>query len=128
MRIRTKEIKLHIPLTHMADIAYLLLIFIIILSLINTSEKVPESLPVSSTGVEVNKESHTLYMTDNEFIFNNETYNDLQSLTTELKENDKGLAVTIIADKDIYYGRIKSILRVLKEQAYHDIAFLVLKK
>ena len=128
MKLRLKKTILNIPLTHMADIAYLLLIFIIIFSLLNTTKMPYNTLPASKTGTDSDKKGYLLYITDAHFDFNDKVFTDLNELTSELESSDNSSGVTIIADKHIQFGKIKKIIKVLKEYQFTTIDFLVLKK
>jgi biopolymer transport protein ExbD len=128
MKLKTREVNLNIPLTHMADIAYLLLIFIIIFSLISTANKTHESLPESTAGVDTEKKGYTLHITEDTFIFDSKNFKDIKSLATSLKACDSSNGVTIIADKYIQFGKVKPVLKLLKEYKFTPIEFLVLKR
>jgi biopolymer transport protein ExbD len=128
MKLLLKKNKLKIPLTHMADIAYLLLIFIIIFSLISTRDKSRDMAPDSESGTESQDEGYILYITDNHIDFNSKVFTDTKELEAEFKTSDSSRGITIIADKQIQFGKIKTILNMLKEHRFSPIDFLILKK
>jgi biopolymer transport protein ExbD len=128
MKLELKKTKLIIPLTHMADIAYLLLIFIIIFSLISTRNKSYDNLPDSESRTDSKEMGYILHITDNYVEFNSRIFTDTKELAAEFETGYTSSGVTVVADKQIRFGKVRTILNILKEYRFSPVDFLVLKK
>ena len=119
---------LHIPLTHMADIAYLLLIFIIIFSLLSTQTDAAVSLPASTHAGEKADTGTTLTITNDHYSIGQSKTDDTSSLRMELERAGRETPVAIIAGGDIPFGRIREALRLLEELGFTTIEFMVIRQ
>lgn len=128
MRIQKRDEGLRIPLTNMADIAYLLLIFIILFSLINTRFKAADYLPVSSNNEEtdtIEKSSYKLTIKDNSFLLENVLFTDILQLSEELMSINNDFKIVIIADKNMSFAKVRIVLNELKKNGFKKVDFLV---
>ena len=124
MKLKTKKNTLNIPVTNMADIAYLLLIFIIILSLFNKNYQSGVELPIS-TGSEFQDKGNQLVITQKDYLLNDLEILNIRTLKKELLKIDKSKPVKIIADRELDFSYIRNTLSVLKELKFNKIEFLV---
>ncbi len=108
-----------------ADIAYLLLIFIIIMSLIGTDNISGLKLPSASSEERAPRQAERLIVKESSFIVRSTECADTAELESILRNvpNDNG--VMIIADRSCPAARIKSALRMLEKCGKGKVAFMV---
>ena len=108
-----------------ADIAYLLLIFIIIMSIIGTDNISGLKLPKSSAEERVPRQDVRIVVSENSFIVNQIEYADAAELEPALQSVPTDNGVIIVADKDCPCSRIKSVLSVLEKCSKIKVGFAV---
>ncbi len=115
-----------IPFITMADIAFLLLIFLIVSSSVQKNSDIKLVLPESTQFDKVSKTKNTeIFVTDlNEIIFNNIKYS-LKELPNVLSYNKQSV---INADKGADFKTIYQIIELLKKSNYEKISFAIKKK
>ena len=125
-RIRKNPI---IPLSSMSDIAFLLLIFIMILSLINYRREVkieyPEADRARRTSAEKNLEiwidqQGGLYLDGYP-----EEFGVIENALGETYRSAPDTRIHIIADKNTPYSNVYGVLEVLKLLEYRVVSFVV---
>ena len=106
-----------------ADIAYLLLIFIIIMSIIGTDNLVGIRLPSAASEEKAPRQAERLIVTETSFFVGAAECADTDSLTELIRRDDNDRWI-IVADRLCPMERIKSALRVLEGCGISKIAFM----
>ena len=110
----------------MADIAYLLLIFIIIISLSGTKKYSVKDIPISKSVVREKEPGIIIIIKENDIFLNSLSLNnDEKILERELKKYIKKTLVKIIANKSLKFGRIKKVIKTLELNGFYSIQFIV---
>jgi len=129
VRIRRKKKSFFIPLNSMSDVAFLLLIFIMLVALINYRKEVKIEYPEAKTALRTTAEKNLEIWVDRE----GEIYLDgdpgnhiaLESKISELYRTAPDTRVHIIADKNTPYEKINSILEIFQLLQYRVVSFVV---
>jgi len=129
MNLRRKRKSFSIPLNSMSDVAFLLLIFIMIVALINYRKEVKIEYPEAKTALRTNAEKNLEVWIDREgAIFLDGDAADLPALErkiTEIYITAPDTRVHIIADRYTPYEKINSALEVLQLLQYRVVSFVV---
>jgi len=129
MKLKRKRNIFLIPVFSTSDIAFLLLIFIMLVSLINYRKEIkidyPEAKSAQKTTAEKNLElwidmEGKLYL-DGE----DSDYRSLERKIANLYINAPDTRVHVIADKNTPYININSVLEVLQAFQYRVVSFAV---
>ena len=125
MKLANIPFKIDIPLTCISDIAFLLLIFVILISLTGT-KKYNIELPDSKSIIkEDNENSINITFIDDDILINNITTSGLKiNIINELKKQDKKF-IKIIAGKNLPFKKLKQALKILEQQKFNRIQFVV---
>lgn len=125
-RVRRKPI---IPIDSMSDIAFLLLIFIMLLSLINYRQEIkidyPEAEFQEVTQVDENFE---IWIDREGRVFYDGKQIDLKSLEGLIVDaviDDPATRIHIIADKNTKYESVNGVVEVLKLLQHRVVSFVV---
>ena len=118
-----------VPTFSMSDIAFLLLIFIMLVSLINYRTEVKIEYPEANTALRTSAEKNLEVWIDK----NGAVYLDgiIASLLAveykiqELQRSAPDTRVHIIADKNTPYEKINSVLEVMQLLQYRVVSFVV---
>ncbi len=123
---KRKKINIMIPFVTMADIAFLLLIFLIVTSAVGKRPEVPLRLPDSTQFDKIKQEENVeLYVTSkNELFLNKKQYSIIQ-LRKNLPDNDRCI---ISADRNADFETIYKIIKLLQDKSYKSISFSVIRK
>ena len=108
-----------------ADIAYLLLIFIIIMSIIGTDNIIGLKLPKSSAEEQAPRQVVRIIVSETSFIVDQTEYSGAAELESALRSVSADNGVIIVADKDCPCRRIKEVLALLERIGLSKIAFMV---
>ncbi|EKR72248.1 ExbD/TolR family protein [Leptospira noguchii] len=118
MSLKKKKNPPSIPVSSMADIAFLLLVFFMVTSVLDTDPDLPIALPDVPGGEQLNKKIANLYLgADKAVYFNqvkmplNEAINHVRAKLTTTPD----LKVLIHADKNLPYAELDSTFELLKE-------------
>ncbi|MDR0465635.1 MAG: biopolymer transporter ExbD [Treponema sp.] len=129
MKLRRKKKKIFIPLFSMSDIAFLLLIFIMLVSLINYRKEVNIEYPVAQTGLRTNAEKNMdVWIDINGRIYidgNAADRNALEWKIADLSVNAPDTRVHIIADRGTPYSNVNSVLESFQVLQYRFVSFAV---
>ena len=129
MNLRRKRKSFSIPLNSMSDVAFLLLIFIMIVALINYRKEVKIEYPEAKTALRTNAEKNLEVWIDREgAIFLDGDAADLPALErkiTEIYITAPDTRVHIIADRYTPYEKINNALEVLQLLQYRVVSFVV---
>ncbi|MDR0731350.1 MAG: biopolymer transporter ExbD [Treponema sp.] len=118
-----------IPLSSMSDVAFLLLVFIMLVSLINYRREVkieyPEARRVSRTSAEKNLE---IWIDREGQVYVNGLASDLeeiQNAVDEIYRNAPDTRLHIIADRNTPYRHLNAVISVLQLLQYRVVSFVV---
>ena len=126
---RNKNKNFYIPLNSMSDVAFLLLIFIMLVALINYRKEVKIEYPNAKTALRTSEEKNLEVWIDRE----GGVYLDgddadllvLEGKIAELYRNAPDTRVHIIADRNTPYEKINAVLEVLQVLQYRVVSFVV---
>ena len=129
MRLNRKKKNFIIPLNSMSDVAFLLLIFIMLVALINYRKEVKIEYPEAKTALRVSEEKNLEVWVDKD----GEIYLDgdaanylmLERKIDELYRTAPDTRVHIIADRNTPYEKINAILEVFQLLQYRVVSFVV---
>ncbi|MCL2066612.1 MAG: biopolymer transporter ExbD [Treponema sp.] len=130
MKLRRKKDKtFFIPLFSMSDIAFLLLIFIMLVALINYRKEVKIEYPEANTALRTSAEKNLEVWIDREgALYLDGEASDRPALElkiAELYRSAPDTRVHIIADRNTPYEKINSVLEVLQILQYRVVSFVV---
>jgi biopolymer transport protein ExbD len=126
---RRRKKSFNIPLNSMSDVAFLLLIFIMLVSLINYRREVkieyPEAGQTSKTSVEHNLE---IWVDRDGALYINGERDDLQTIQNSIVDayqSAPDTRVHIIADRNTPYEHISRVLELLQILQYQQVSLVV---
>ena len=129
MKLNRKRKNLSIPLSSMSDVAFLLLIFIMLVSLINYRKTVKIEYPEAETARKVSDEKNLEIWVD----LAGELY--LDGTPSSLAQVEQGIVETyrsapdtrvhIIADRSTSFEHIHQVLDILQLLQYRVVSFVV---
>ena len=129
MKLKRKRRPFCIPLFSMSDIAFLLLIFIMLTALINFRKEVRIDYPEAKTAHGVNAERNFEVWIDREgeIYLNGDRadYPALEFRIAELYRTMPDTRVHIIADRSTPYQNINSVLEIFQILQYRAVSFVV---
>ena len=129
MKLNRKRKNLFIPLFSMSDIAFLLLIFIMLISLINYRTEIKIQYPEAETANRVSFEKNLEIWVDREgYLYLNGTLSALDSVEQGILEayrNAPDTRVHIIADRDTAFANVHVVLNILQLLQYRVVSFVV---
>ena len=115
----------------MADIAFLLLIFFMVSSVLEMEKEIPINLPQSRISVSETKKYFNIWINGKGEIFFNGEKKTLQNLSSFAKYKINGnpdLKALISGDRELAYEYINSILEVLKDAGVYNVVLVSKKK
>ena len=128
---RKLKSRVSLPVSAMADIAFLLLIFFMLSSISEEDKEIPIELPQSKISVQENEKFFNVWINEQGDVFFSGKQGNLLALTThatyKLLSNPQ-IRVLIRASKDVKYEYINSVLDALKEAGIHYIVLISKKK
>lgn len=126
---RNKSKNLIIPLSSMSDVAFLLLIFIMLVALINYRKEVKIEYPEAKTALRTSDKKNLEVWVDREgSIYLDGDAADLLALEytiADLYRTAPDTRVHIIADRYTPYEKINTVLEVLQILQYRVVSFVV---
>ncbi|MCL2139192.1 MAG: biopolymer transporter ExbD [Treponema sp.] len=126
---RGKKKNFFIPLSSMSDIAFLLLIFIMLVALMNYRKEVKIEYPEAKTALRTSAEKNLEVWIDREggIYLDGDPGNIglLQNTIARLYTTAPDTQVHIIADRNTSYEKINSVLEVLQILQYRTVSFVV---
>jgi biopolymer transport protein ExbD len=129
MKLKRKRKTFAIPLNSMSDVAFLLLIFIMLVALINYRKEVKIEYPEAKVALRTSAEKNLEVWVDSdgEIYLDGDlsNYPALERKITELYLNAPDTRVHIIADKNTSYEKINSILEIFQLLQYRVVSFVV---
>ena len=129
MKLKRKRKNFFIPLNSMSDVAFLLLIFIMLVALINYRKEVKIEYPEANTALRVSDEKNLEVWVDVEggiYLDGDPAdYLALEQKIADLYRSAPDTRVHIIADRNTPYEKINSILEVFQILQYRVVSFVV---
>ncbi|MDR3336476.1 MAG: biopolymer transporter ExbD [Treponema sp.] len=129
MKLRRDRKNFVVPLNSMSDVAFLLLIFIMLVSLINYRKEVkldyPEAEMAKKTSMDKNLE---IWIDKAGNTYLDGTGCDLKVIehaVTSLYRNAPDTRLHIIADRDTPYTHVNEVLKILQLIQYRVVSFVV---
>jgi biopolymer transport protein ExbD len=129
MNIRRNRKKFVVPMNSMSDVAFLLLIFIMLVSLTNYRREVkidyPEAAAVKKTSAEKNLE---IWVDKTGGIYLDGipcTLNEIEIAISDIYRNAPDTRVHIIADRNTPFAEVNKALQVLQFLQYRVVSFVV---
>ncbi|MDR0301773.1 MAG: biopolymer transporter ExbD [Treponema sp.] len=129
MKIKRPRKNFVIPLNSMSDVAFLLLIFIMLVALINYRKEVKIEYPEAKTALRTTAEKNLEVWVDKEggiYLDGDPSdYPALEQKVSDLYRTAPDTRVHIIADKNTPYEKINSILEIFQILQYRVVSFVV---
>jgi biopolymer transport protein ExbD len=126
---REKRRNFYIPLNSMSDVAFLLLIFIILVALINYRKEVKIEYPEAKTALRTSAEKNLEIWIDQEGgVYLDGEASSLLGVERKVAELYRGAPDTrlhIIADRNTPYEKINGVLEILQILQYRVVSFVV---
>jgi biopolymer transport protein ExbD len=118
--IRKKKGMPSIPISSTADIAFLLLIFFMVTSVLDSDPDVPITLPDVPGGEQLNKKIANLYLSNDQTksVYFNTMKMTLPEAIAQVRaklSSNPDLKVLIHADKDLTYNEVDKAFEMLRE-------------
>ncbi|MDR1318535.1 MAG: biopolymer transporter ExbD [Treponema sp.] len=130
MRIRRgKSKEFYIPLNSMSDVAFLLLIFIMLVALINYRREVKIEYPEAKTALRTSeKKNLEIWIDGDGGLYLDGEGSDLSGVEREISDlyrNAPETRVHIIADRNTPYEKINRVLEIMQVLQYRVVSFVV---
>jgi biopolymer transport protein ExbD len=130
MRLRRKKRKdFFVPVFSMSDVAFLLLIFIMLIALINYRKEVKIEYPEANTALRTTAEKNLEVWIDKDgglYLDGDFSNRDaVERKVAELIRTAPDTRVHIIADKNTPYEKINNVLEILQILQYRVVSFVV---
>jgi biopolymer transport protein ExbD len=129
MKLQRKRDQFIVPMNSMSDVAFLLLIFIMLVSMINYRREVkidyPEAENAKKTSAEKNKEiwvdrAGAVYLDGAPSNMGN-----IELVVTDIYRNAPDTRIHIIADRNTPFAEVNKVLEVLQLLQYRVVSFVV---
>jgi biopolymer transport protein ExbD len=129
MKLRRRRKKFNIPLNSMSDVAFLLLIFIMLVSLINYRREVKIQYPEAETAKKTSADKNVEIWIDRAGGLYLDglpcTLGDIELGITDLYRNAPDTRLHIIADRDTPFAGVNQVLQLLQLLQYRVVSFVV---
>ncbi|MCL2265130.1 MAG: biopolymer transporter ExbD [Treponema sp.] len=129
MKLKRAKSFVSVPLFSTSDIAFLLLIFIMLVSLINYRVEVKIDYPEAQTALRTTAEKNLeVWININGDIFLDgipSNKQEFEQIITRLYITAPDTRVHIIADKNTHYENISSVLEIMQILQYRVVSFVV---
>ncbi|MDR2364124.1 MAG: biopolymer transporter ExbD [Spirochaetaceae bacterium] len=129
MKINRTKKKLIVPLNAMSDVAFLLLIFIMLVSLINYRKEVKIAYPEGESAKKVSAEKNLEIWVDRRgSVYLDGTpcgLGEVEIAVEERYRNAPDTRIHLIADRDTPFVHINRVLKILQILQYRVVSFVV---
>jgi biopolymer transport protein ExbD len=129
MKLARRSRRFMVPLCSMSDVAFLLLIFIMLVALINYRKEVKIEYPEAETAKKTSAEKNLEIWVDRAGnLYLNGTGSDLGTIEAgiiEAYQKAPDTRVHIIADRDTPFERVNRVLEILQLLQYRVVSFVV---
>ncbi len=121
--LKRKKAMPNIPVSSMADIAFLLLVFFMVTSVLDSDPDVQVALPEVPGGEQLNKKIANIYLSAdaNKSIYYNTMRMSLPEAINNVRaklSTNPDLKVLIHADKELTYAEVDTVFEFLKEAGH----------
>ena len=128
MNLRRKPKRFIVPLNSMSDVAFLLLIFIMIVSLINYRKEVKIDYPEAATAQKTSSEKNLEIWVDRAGnLYLDGRLSDLKTIEDgiiETYQTAPDTRINIIADKNTGFEKVNQVLQVLQVLQYRVVSLV----
>jgi biopolymer transport protein ExbD len=119
-----------VPMNAMSDVAFLLLIFIMLVSLINYRKEVKIDYPEAAESVKKLNENNNLelWVDKSGSVYMDgisSNLGEIENAVGELYRTAPDTQIHIIADRDVPFVRVNAILEILQLLEYRVVTFVV---
>jgi biopolymer transport protein ExbD len=129
MKLRKDRKKFIVPLNSMSDVAFLLLIFIMLVALINYRREVKIEYPEAETAKKTSAEKNTEIWIDRSGAVYLDglpcTLRTIENTVGDLYRNAPDTRLHIIADRDTPFSNVHKVLEILQILQYRVVSFVV---
>ena len=129
MKLERKSRRFVIPLNSMSDVAFLLLIFIMLVALINYRKEIRIDYPVADNAKKVSAEKNLEIWVDREGnLYLDGDYCNIETIESGIIEaytKAPDTRVHIIADRDTNFLHVQGVLDILQILQYRVVSFVV---
>ncbi|MDR2841699.1 MAG: biopolymer transporter ExbD [Spirochaetaceae bacterium] len=130
MNLRRPRSKLIIPMNAMSDVAFLLLIFIMVVSLINYRKQIQIDYPeVQQSAQEVKTKKNISIWVDKSGSFFIDgllsSVSDIEQILNQINNDEPETRVLIIADKNTAFKNVNSVINILQNMEYSEVSLIV---
>jgi biopolymer transport protein ExbD len=129
MKLRKKRDQFIVPMNSMSDVAFLLLIFIMLVSLINYRREVKIDYPEAETAKKTSAEKNMEIWVDREgAVYLDGVPSVLETIelaVTDVYRTAPDTRIHIIADRDTPFAEVNKVLEVLQLLQYRVVSFVV---
>lgn len=130
MQFSRKRRRLIVPMNAMSDVAFLLLIFIMLVSLINYRKEVHIDYPLAAESVKKvsDKKNLEVWVDKSGSIYLDGTKSSLDEIENtvgELYRTAPDTRIHIIADRDVPFVNVNAVLEILQLLEYRVVTFVV---
>jgi biopolymer transport protein ExbD len=129
MKLRRERKKFAVPLNSMSDVAFLLLIFIMLVALINYRREVKIEYPEAETAKKTSAEKNTEIWIDRSGAVYLDglpcTLKTIENAVGDLYRNAPDTRLHIIADRDTPFSNVHKVLEILQLLQYRVVSFVV---
>jgi biopolymer transport protein ExbD len=126
---RDSKKQFSIPLNSMSDVAFLLLIFIMLVALINYRREVKIEYPEAHTALRTSAEKNLEIWIDRDggvyLNGNPAALRDVEDTVADLYRRAPDTRLHIIADRNTPYEKINGVLEILQILQYRVVSFVV---
>jgi biopolymer transport protein ExbD len=129
MKITRKRRQFTVPLSSMSDVAFLLLIFIMLVALINYRREVKIEYPEAELAKKTSAEKNMEIWIDREGAVYLDglpcTLRTIELAVTDLYRNAPDTRLHIIADRNTPFAAVHEVLEILQLLQYRVVSFVV---
>jgi biopolymer transport protein ExbD len=129
MKLKRRARRFYIPLNSMSDVAFLLLIFIMLVALINYRREVKIEYPEAKTALRTSdKKNLEIWIDSYGAVYLDGEASSLlgvENKIADLYRNEPDTRVHIIADRNTPYEKINGVLEIMQVLQYRVVSFVV---
>ncbi|GHV75676.1 biopolymer transporter ExbD [Spirochaetia bacterium] len=129
MNLRRRKRDFIVPMNSMSDVAFLLLIFIMLVSLINYRREVKIDYPEAAAALRTSAEKNLEIWVDKAGAVYLDglpsNLNEIEIAITDIYRDAPDTRVHIIADRDTPFAEVNKVLQTLQLLQYRVVSFVV---
>ena len=128
MKLRRMRHEAYIPLNAMSDVAFLLLIFIMLVSLINYRKEVKVDYPEAQSAEKVSVEKNTeIWIDSSGALYLDGNLCDISVISDkvdDLYRNAPDTRIHIISDRNTNFEYVNEVITLLQQLEYRGVSFV----